>query len=82
MTDLVKMVKGVPLVSTMDIAKGFGVEHFAILRLVQKYEAIFQSKRTFNFQSQKSGGRPTTFCMLDDEQTTFLVTLMRNSDIV
>jgi phage regulator Rha-like protein len=82
MTDLVRAVKGVPLVSTLDIAKGFGVEHFAILRLVQKYEPKFQSLRTFHFESQKSGGRPTSFCMLNEPQATFLVSLMRNSDLV
>jgi phage regulator Rha-like protein len=82
MTDLVKLVRGVPLVSTLDIADGFSVEHYAILRLVQKYESRFQAMRTFDFQSQKSGGRPTTFCMMDETQTTFLVSLMRNSDVV
>jgi len=82
MTEFVQVVKGVPLVSTLDIAKGFEVEHFAILRLVQKYEPQFQSLRTFHFQSQKSGGRPTTFCMLDETQAMFLVTLMRNSEVV
>jgi phage regulator Rha-like protein len=82
MTEIVSLVKGVPMMSTMDIAKGFGIEHFAVLRLVHKYEGVFQKKRAFAFKSQKSGGRPTTFCMLDEEQTIFLVTLMRNSDVV
>lgn len=82
MQTLVCLEKGIPLISTLDIAKGFNVEHFAILRLVQKYELRFQSKRPFDFRSQKSGGRPTTFCMLDEEQSLFLVSLMRNSEIV
>ena len=82
MNDLIKIINDVPVISTVEIAKGFEVEHFAVLRLVKKYESEFQGIRTFDFKSQKSGGRPTMFCLLDEEQTTFLVTLMRNSDIV
>lgn len=82
MTGLVKNVKGVPLTSSLLIAEGFEVEHHAVLRLVQKYEAKFQAMRTFDFDRQKSAGRPTTFCMLDESQAIFLVSLMRNSDAV
>jgi phage regulator Rha-like protein len=82
MSALVVAVKGVPLVSTLDMWEGLNVQHEALLKLVRKYEAEFQSIRTFGFQSQKSGGRPTSFCMLDEEQATFLITLMRNSETV
>jgi len=79
MTDIVKMVKGILLVSTLDIWEGLGVEHRAIIALIQKYELEFQSIRAFTFQMLKSKGRPTPFCLLDEEQATFLITLMRNS---
>jgi phage regulator Rha-like protein len=82
MTGLVKIIKGVPLTSSLLIAEGFQVEHHAVLRLVQKYEVKFQAMQTFDFQRQKSAGRPTTFCMLDEAQAIFLVSLMRNSDAV
>ena len=82
MTELVKVVKGIPLVSTLDMWRDLGVEHKALVSLVQKYESDFQGIRTFSFQKLKSGGRPTPYCMLDEEQATFLITLMRNSDVV
>jgi phage regulator Rha-like protein len=70
------------MVSTLDIWQGLGVEHKAILELIKKYEDAFQGIRTFTFETRKSGGRPTSFCRLDEEQSTFLITLMRNSDKV
>lgn len=83
MTALVTIVKGVPLISTLDMWEPLGVHHKAIMDLVVKYETEFQSIRTFDFSKAKStGGRPTTYCMLDEEQATFLITLMRNSDSV
>ena len=82
MGELVNVVRGVPLVSTMDMWQGLGVKHKALTDLIIKYESEFNGIRTLAFQSQKSGGRPTPFCMLDEEQATFLVTLMRNSPIV
>ena len=82
MTDLVKVVKGVPLVSTLDMWGELNVEHDALMKTVRKYENLFQKIRSFGFESRKSGGRPTTFCHLDEEQATFLITLMRNSETV
>jgi phage regulator Rha-like protein len=82
MNDLVKLENGVPLVSTLEMFKPLQVEHEAILKMIRKYESMFQEIRTFGFESQKSGGRPTAFCRLDEEQATFLITLMRNSDTV
>ena len=82
MTDLVKIVKDVPVVSTLDIWKELGVEHSAIIKMVRKYESEFLEIRTFGFEILKSGGRPTPFCHLDEEQATFLITLMKNSPVV
>ena len=82
MTELVKIVDSVPVVSTLDMWEELEVEHNAILKLVRRYENKFQEIRTFGFQIQKSKGKPTHFCYLDEEQATFLITLMRNSDKV
>lgn len=79
---LVQQVKGDLLVSTLDMWEGLGVEHKNLLALVQKYESEFQGIRPFAFETQKSKGRPTLFCVLDEEQATFLITLMRNTDKV
>jgi len=82
MSEIVKLDKGVPLVSTLDMWDPLQVEHVAILKMVKKYEPMFQQIRTFGFEIRKSGGRPTSFCRLDEEQATFLITLMRNSEAV
>lgn len=83
MTDLVKIVKDVPVVSTLDMWKGLQVEHNALIQNIRKSESYFQEIRPFEFLKSKStGGRPATFCYLDEEQATFLITLMKNSEIV
>lgn len=82
MGDLIILENNQPVTTTLIVAEGMEVKHNAILKLVRKYEDEFQDIKTFRFRIQKSGGRPTTFCYLDEEQTAFLITLMRNSDIV
>ncbi len=78
----VKVIDNEPFISTLDMWEGLEVEHKAIIQLVKRYETHFQDIRTFAFQMQKSAGRPTTFCYLDEEQATFLITLMKNSSVV
>jgi hypothetical protein len=79
---LVKIVDEVPVVSTLDMWGPLEVEHNALLKMIKKYENEFQEIRTFGFKIQKSGGRPTTFCHLDEEQSIFLITLLKNSPVV
>lgn len=80
MTEMVKLAQGVPMASTLDMWRGLAVEHVAIIKLIKKYEGNFQSIRPFGFLNSKStGGRPAEYAMLDEEQATFLITLMRNS---
>ena len=83
MTKLIQLQAGVPVVSTLDVWQGLGVEHTAIIKLIKKYKIEFDAIRTFSFLNAKStGGRPSEFCFLDEEQATFLITLMRNSSII
>ena len=83
MKELVKVVDSVPLVSTLNMWEHLNVEHRALMDLIRKYELEFQEIRTFHFLKGKSmGGRPSEFCMLDEEQATYLITLMKNSEVV
>lgn len=82
MGELVTLGKNEPVTTTLIIADGMNVKHHAILVLVKKYEKLFKNSGTLEFEIQKSGGRPTTFYYLNEEQTSFLITLMRNSDVV
>lgn len=79
----IKAIDNVLVVSTLDMYEGLKVEHKAITDLIKKYENHFQEIRTFSFLKVKStGGRPAEFCYLDEEQATFLITLMKNSPVV
>lgn len=82
MTDLVRIVKTIPVVSTLDMWQGLGVEHKALLNLIEKYMDKFQAIRTFSPEIQKSGGRPTKFYYLNEEQASALILIMKNSDKV
>ena len=77
MNELVKIVKDVPLVSTLDMWEGLGVEHAALILMIRRNESDFQEIRAFDFESRKTAGRPTAFCHLDEEQATYLVSLMK-----
>lgn len=81
---LVKSVDNVPVVSTLDMCGPLGVEHKAIIQLVKKYETQLKEIRpvTFEMRVGTRGGTPISFCYLDEEQATFLVTLMKNSEPV
>jgi len=80
--NMVKIVKDVPVVSTLDMWEELKVEHSALIKMIRKYEMMFQEIRPFGFEIQKTAGRPTAFCRLDEEQATFLITMMKNSDVV
>lgn len=84
MNDLVKIIKSIPVVSTLDMWKDLGVEHKALMDLLRKYESEFQEFRLFTFEkSEITGrGRPSEFSYLDEQQSAYLISLMKNSDIV
>lgn len=87
MKDLVLNKAGIPVTTTLVIAEGMQIEHRAVIRLVRKYVDDFKEigGRSFDFESQNStsdGGRPTEFAWLTEDCAIFLITLMRNSDLV
>jgi len=81
--DLVTIVNDEPRAGTWLIAKGFDREHKHILEIVNKYESDFLTFGRLKRQKSKStGGRPVKEIMLNENQTMFLGTLLRNSKIV
>ncbi len=72
------------LVGTADLAKGFGVNHRDIKDLINKYKSEFEEWGVIAFQTQKptskNGGRPLDELLLNEEQATYLCTLLRNHD--
>ncbi|MFH0996405.1 MAG: Rha family transcriptional regulator [Pseudomonadota bacterium] len=75
----------------MEVAKDFEKRHDNILQDIQKLDASdgfrllnFQETRllTFEMLVTNKKGQPLRYCFLDEEQATFLITLLRNSDPV
>jgi phage regulator Rha-like protein len=94
MKDLVVPYNGEPRASTKLIAEGFGVEHRSVIKLVQTYLSDFiefgnipgtSGKKSIKLDSISNaiydgGKRQETILFLNEEQATFLGTLMRNSE--
>lgn len=79
---LVEVKKNDTTTNSLIIAEGVGNEHRAVMQLIRKHENDLNEFGTLAFQMRKSGGRPTEFCYLNESQTLFLLTLMRNNKVV
>jgi len=89
MKDLVILKNSVPLTTSLIIAEGVDIEHRAVMQLIDTYlkdlSDIDENNKTFEmlFKRKKGvAGKPTRYCELTEMQSTFLVTLMKNSKVV
>ena len=84
MNDLVELDNLVPLVRSRVLANGCNIEHEACVLLIRKYCDDLNDVGLSDFKSEsyKTGGRSGTEYLLDEQQATFLITLMRNSKTV
>lgn len=82
MTELVKLERGVAVTTTLAIAQGTKNSHEAVIKLVRKYEDDLAEFGLLDFKSERTGGRPTEYAMLNEQQATLLLTYMRNGQIV
>ncbi len=65
------------------IAAGTNNEHHAVRELIKKYKADIEDFGTLLISNEEStGGRPMELFLLNEEQATFVITLLRNSKIV
>jgi hypothetical protein len=67
--------------TTLIIAEGCEIEHRSVMRLLQRHSNT-ETLSGFEIHKVSRGGRPVEYATLDEKQTTFLITLMRNSDVV
>lgn len=89
MNELV-LVKGKePFTTSLIIAEGTDNQHESIVRLIQKYQEKFERWGKIYFSDFKSEnhlgdlrGRPTKVANLNEQQATFLITLLKNNDVV
>lgn len=78
--DIVVIQNGVPVAGTWLIAQGFEREHKTVINLIEKYRADFEDFSLLESKKYCStGGRPVVEYLLDEEQTAFLGTLLRNN---
>ncbi len=82
MNALVTLMDGEARTTSLMIAEGTENEHHAVIQLVRNYMNDLQEFGTLAFEMRKSAGRPTEFAALNEGQATFLLTLMRNNEIV
>jgi len=79
------LVDGEPRVDSRLIAAELGVAHKNARSLVDNYLEEFQEFGQLPFETEvvyghQGGGNPTKFYLLNEDQTYFLMTLVRNTD--
>ena len=81
MNDLVRIEKNKAVTDTLIISKGINNRHENVMRLLKAYSHT-ETLSGFETRKVSNGGRPVEFAILSEVQTIFLITLMRNSDVV
>lgn len=81
--EIVRVEGGQPMTTTLQIALGLGIQHATIIKLVRTYMQDFQEFGGVGFKIQSfetnGGTQERKFVPLNEQQATFLMTLMRNS---
>jgi phage regulator Rha-like protein len=84
--NLVKIENNEPITSTLIIAEGMNIKHRAIMELVDKYEEDLKEFGIFTVETEnkrkETRGLSTRLAWVNEGQTYFLISLMRNSKIV
>lgn len=79
--DIVFLEGNRAMTTTLIIAEGCGIEHRAVMQLLKTHKHR-QTLLAFQMSKVSRGGRPVEYATLTERQTTFLITLMRNSETV
>jgi len=69
------------LTTSRIIAEGVGIEHRSVINLLNKHKST-KTLSTFKKTKVMTKGRPVDVAQLSELQATFLITLMKNSEIV
>lgn len=87
MNEIVKLefIEGEARVSHDLIAKGMGIDHQSVRRLIDSHSEDFEAFGVLRFEITKppegsSGGRPSKMYYLNEQQATLAMTYLRNSD--
>jgi phage regulator Rha-like protein len=84
---MVTIQNGSPVTTTLAIAEGAQVEHKAVIQLVRKYLAdlevfgLVELKILARLKGQHGGG-DTEYAILNERQSTLVISYMRNTEII
>ena len=83
---LVDVKDAKPHTTTLQIALGLGLQHASVIKLVRTYRPDFAEFSPIRFEIRKGEALPqggfakaTEYAILDEQQATFLMTLLKNS---
>lgn len=83
MYELVELKNNEVFTNSKVIAEGTGNQHHAVREIIKKYQSDIEEFGTLLILNEEStGGRPMEIFYLNEEQATFVITLLRNSKIV
>lgn len=83
MNHLIKIERGQPVTTTLAIAEGTANTHESVIKLVRTYITDLQEFGEIRFEIRfNQQGRNTEYALLNEQQSSVLITYMRNSDIV
>ena len=86
MNELVFLQNEEPFTTSLVIAEGTDNQHKSVVRLINEHSKRIERWGQIRFSDLKStnplGGRPTKVAYLNEQQATFLITLLKNNDIV
>lgn len=77
--------QGQAVTTSLAIAEGVGNPHSTVIKLVRQYASDLEDFGNIRFEIQNStsgAGRPTEYAILNEQQSTLLMTYMRNNDVV
>ena len=74
---------GEPYTTSEIIAEGTGIEHRKLRDTIREYKTELETfGLSASYQAESSGGRPATGYILNEQQSTFLLTLLKNTPVV
>ena len=82
MNEIISIYQDQLVTTTLAIAEGTNNDHASVIKLVRSYQTDLEEFGLLDFKSESTGGRPTEYALLNEQQSTLIMTYMRNSDIV
>ncbi|TAE14893.1 MAG: hypothetical protein EAZ95_09320 [Bacteroidetes bacterium] len=80
----IQNLNGIQVIDSRIIANGLNINHKSLMETIREYQKDLEDLGVLPFETAKppkesKGGRPETFCYLNELQAHLLVTLSRNS---